>query len=168
MSASINYLLGLVGIQGPGWLGSQRVGDPGVCDHRALGRIGGNRMMIFLAGLQGVPQELYDAAEIDGADAWQRFRHVTLPMISPTIFFNLVLGVIGALQVFTSPSSRPRAGRPTRPGSTPCTSTTRPSSTSTMGYASALAWIFFIVMLVFTVVQFRLSRRWVYYAGGGK
>ena len=65
------------------------------------GSMGGNRMLIFLAGLQGVPRELYEAAELDGAGTWNRFAHVTLPMISPTVLFNLILGVIGALQVFT-------------------------------------------------------------------
>ena len=74
------------------------------------GSIGGNRMIIFLAGLQGVPQELYEAAEIDGAEPLERFRHVTLPMISPTIFFNLVLGIIGALR--SSPRLRRHRRRP--------------------------------------------------------
>ena len=95
------------------------------------GAIGGNMMLIFLAGLQGIPQELYEAAEIDGANAWQRFWHVTLPMISPTMFFNLVLGIIGALQIFSDRLRRDRAAaRPTRPGSTRCTSTATPSSSS--------------------------------------
>src|SRR6266536_333046 len=95
-----NYVLSLVGISGPRWLGSTECAMPSLIMIALWTGIGGNRMMIFLAGLQGVPQELYDAADMDGAGALQRFRHITLPMISPTMFFNLVLGIIAALKVF--------------------------------------------------------------------
>ena len=113
--------------------------------------VGGSRMIIFLAGLQGVPQELYEAAEIDGAGRWQRFRHVTLPLISPTIFFNLVLGVIGALQVFTLAFVATQGG--------PAYATwfyvlhiyNRGFSRLRDGLRLALAWIFFVIVLAFTV-----------------
>src|SRR5438045_6997624 len=120
--------------------------------------IGGTRLMIFLAGLQGVPQELYDAADIDGASAVQRFWHITLPMISPTMFFNLVLGVIAALKVFTVAFIATQGG--------PAFSTwfialhiwSQAFKYLEMGYASALAWIFTVVLLSLTLVQFWASR----------
>ena len=129
------------------------------------GAIGGNTMLIFLAGLQGVPQELYDAAVVDGAGLWAKFFNVTIPMLTPTIFFNMVLGVIGALRVFSAAFVATQGG--------PAYSTwfyalhiyTRAFQYFEMGYASALAWIFFFVLFVFTYVQFSQSRRWVYYAG---
>ena len=122
-------------------------------------------MLIFLAGLQGVPQELYEAAEIDGAGNWAKFRSVTLPMITPTLFFNLILGIIGALKVFTLAFVATLGG--------PSYSTwfyalhiyRQAFEYFRMGYGSALAWIFVIVLLFFTFIQLRLSQRWVYYAG---
>jgi multiple sugar transport system permease protein len=160
-----NYLLSVVGITGPKWLGSTEWAMPSLIMIALWTGIGGNRMMIFLAGLQGVPQELYDAASIDGAGAVQRFRHITLPMISPTMFFNLVLGVIAALKVFTVALIATNGG--------PAFSTwfialhiwSQAFKYLEMGYASALAWIFTLVLLALTVVQFWASRHWVYYEG---
>ncbi len=97
-----NYLLGLVGIRGPAWFASTEWAMPGLIIMALWGTIGGSQMLIFLAGLQGVPRELYEAAEVDGAGVWGRFRHVTLPMISPTLFFNTILGLIGGLKVFSA------------------------------------------------------------------
>jgi ABC-type sugar transport system permease subunit len=125
----------------------------------------GNQMVIFLAGLQGVPDVLIEAAALDGAGARQRFWYVVLPMISPVIFFNLIVGIIGSFQVFTTAYLATQGG---------------PSYASLfyvlylyqsafqflrMGYASALAWILFMVILVFTLLQFRVADRWVYYEG---
>jgi multiple sugar transport system permease protein len=160
-----NYLLSLVGVTGPKWLGSTEWAMPSLIMIALWTGIGGNRMMIFLAGLQGVPQELYDAADIDGAGALQRFRHVTLPMISPTMFFNLVLGIIAALKVFTVAFIATQGG--------PAFSTwfislhiySQAFKYLEMGYASALAWIFTLILLVLTAVQFRASRHWVHYEG---
>jgi multiple sugar transport system permease protein len=161
----VNYLLSLVGVTGPKWLGSTEWAMPSLIAIALWTGIGGNRMMIFLAGLQGVPQELYDAADIDGASALSRFRHITLPLISPTMFFNLVLGVIAALKVFTVAFIATQGG--------PAFSTwfialhiyTQAFKYLEMGYASALAWVFTLILIVLTIVQFRLSRRWVYYEG---
>ena len=97
----INVALGWVGIEGPGWLTSKESALSALVIISLWGTVGGTQMLIFLAGLQGVPQELYEAAEIDGAGSWSKFRNVTLPMISPTLLFNLILGIIGALKVFT-------------------------------------------------------------------
>jgi multiple sugar transport system permease protein len=162
----VNYLLGMVGITGPAWFGSTEWAIPSLALIALWNGIGGNRMMIFLAGLQGVPQELADAAEVDGANGWQRFRHVTLPMISPTLFFNLVLGIIGALQVFTTALIATRGGPANATWFYALHIYTNAFQYFSMGYASALAWIFFVVMFAFTAVQMRLSSRWVYYAGG--
>ena len=114
------------------------------------GAIGGNMMVIFLAGLQGIPQELYEAASIDGAGAWQRFWHVTLPMISPTMFFNTVLACIGAFQTFEAAFIGTQGG--------PAYATwlyglhiyEHTFKYFDMGYGSTLAWIIFIVLSAFT------------------
>jgi multiple sugar transport system permease protein len=164
----VNYLLGLVGIEGPAWFGSTEWAIPSIAMIALWNGIGGNRMMIFLAGLQGVPQELIDASEVDGANGWQRFRHVTLPMISPTIFFNLVLGIIAALQVFTTALIATRGGPANATWFYALHIYTNAFQYFSMGYASALAWIFFVIMFVFTAIQMGASRRWVYYAGGDR
>jgi multiple sugar transport system permease protein len=161
----VNYLLSVVGIAGPRWLGSTEWAMPSLIVIALWTGIGGNRMMIFLAGLQGVPQELYDAADIDGAGTLQRFRHITLPMISPTMFFNLVLGVIAALKVFTVALIATNGG--------PAFSTwfialhiwSQAFKYLEMGYASALAWLFTLLLLVLTILQFWASKHWVYYEG---
>jgi multiple sugar transport system permease protein len=161
----MNYLLSLVGIQGPAWTQSTVWALPSLVLLGLWGTVGGSRMIVFLAGLQGVPPELHEAAEIDGANAWQRFRHVTLPLISPTIFFNVVISVIGALSVFSVAYIGTQGG--------PAYATyfyvyhlyTNAFQYNLMGYASALAWIFLVIVLALTVVQFRLQDRWVYYAG---
>jgi multiple sugar transport system permease protein len=126
----------------------------------------GNVAVIFLAGLQGVPRQLYEAISVDGGGAWRRFRHITLPMMTPTIFYSLVTSVIGALQVFVQAAVMTEGG--------PNDSTLfyiyylyRTAFTNNeMGYASALAWILFLVIMAITVVLFRNSSRWVYYEAG--
>lgn len=149
----------------PGWFRDPDWAMTGLMIMAMWGAIGGNTMLIFLAGLQGVPQELYDAAVVDGAGMWAKFRNVTVPMLTPTIFFNMVLGIIGALKVFAAAFIATEGG--------PAYATyfyalhiyNKAFRYFEMGYASALAWIFFFVLFVFTYVQFRQSRRWVYYAG---
>jgi len=160
-----NYLLGLVGIRGPAWFASTEWAMPGLIIMALWGTIGGSQMLIFLAGLQGVPRELYEAAEVDGAGVWGRFRHVTLPMISPTLFFNTILGLIGGLKVFSAAYVGTEGG--------PAYATWfyllhlyfQAFRFFEMGYASALAWIFFAIVITLTIVQVRWSSRWVYYEG---
>ena len=164
----VNFLLGEIGIQGPKWLGSTEWAIPSLILIGLWSSMGGNRMMIFLAGLQGVPEELYEAAEIDGANAWHKFRNVTFPMISPTIFFNLVLGVIGALKVFAAAFIGTGGGPAYATWFFALHIYTQAFKYFYMGYASALAWIFFLIMFFFTFIQFRSSARWVYYAGEAK
>jgi multiple sugar transport system permease protein len=161
----INYLLSLIGIPGPSWVQSTTWAVPSLVILSLWNTAGGSRMIVFLAGLQGVPQELYEASHIDGASGWQRFWNVTVPMISPTIFFNLVVSVIGALSVFSVAYIGTQGG--------PAYATyfyvyhlyLSAFQFNLMGYASALAWIFLVVVLALTVVQFTLQKRWVYYAG---
>lgn len=164
----VNYLLGTVGIEGPAWLGTREWAIPSLIIMSLWRGIGGNRMMIFLAGLQGVPMELYEAAEIDGASDRAKFLNVTLPMISPTLFYNLVLGMIAALKVFALAFIATTGG----PGYATWFFALHIYQHAfvyfDMGYACALAWIFFIILFGFTFVQFRSSARWVYYAGEAK
>jgi len=161
----INLVLSWFGIDGPGWLTSKQWALPSVAIIALWAGIGGNAMLIFLAGLQGVPKELVEAAEIDGAGRWAKFWNITLPMISPTMLFNLILGIIAALKVFTISFVATNGG--------PSYSTwfyalhiyNQAFQYFRMGYAAALAWIFVVILLIFTYIQLYVSRRWVYYAG---
>jgi multiple sugar transport system permease protein len=162
----INLALGWVGIQGPGWLTDESWALPAVIVISLWASMGGNAMLIFLAGLQGVPESLMDAAEMDGAGRWEKFRNITLPMISPTLFFNLILGVIGALKVFTLAFVATKGGPSYATWFIALHIYQQAFSYFRMGYGSALAWIFVVTLLIFTYVQLSLSRRWVYYAGG--
>jgi multiple sugar transport system permease protein len=129
----------------------------------------GNMMLIFLAGLQGVPTELYEAVKVDGGGAWARFRHVTLPMISPVLFYNILISIIGVSQYFTQAYVIDPLGRGNPGGSTFFYNMNLYKegwSYNNMGYASALAWLMMIIVVVAALVLFRTSARWVFYAGG--
>lgn len=125
----------------------------------------GGQIVIYLAGLQGVPQELYEAAQIDGANGWQQFRHVTLPMLSPVILFNVITGMIGSFQYFTQIYILTGGG----PADATLMYAYYLYQTAfeffKMGYASAMAWILFLIVLACTLLIFRTSARWVYYGG---
>ncbi len=161
----VNQVLGAVGLAGPGWLTSAQWALPALIIISLWANWGGNGMLIFLAGLQGVSQELLDAAEIDGAGTWAKFRNVTLPMISPTILFNLILGIIGSLQVFTLAFVATEGGPSYATWFYALHIYNQAFKYFRMGYGSALAWLFVVLLLIFTFVQLRLSRRWVYYGG---
>jgi len=161
----LNYSLSRVGVAGPGWLGSVEWAIPALMIMALWRSAGGNAMMIFLAGLQGIPQDLYEAAAIDGAGRWDRFRHVTVSMLSPTIFFNLILGIIGSLQVFTSALVATNGGPAYATWFYALHIYNEAFVFFKMGYAAALAWIFFLIILAITFIQVRASGRWVYYAG---
>lgn len=130
----------------------------------------GNAMLIFIAGLQGVPTSLYDAAKVDGANGWQTFRNVTFPMISPVIFYNLVLGVVGLFQFFLIPLVvNNGTGRPG--GATMFYNLYLYKTFFTfqnMSYGAAMAWLLFVMILVVTVFLFGTAKYWVYYAGEGR
>src|SRR6185503_15066846 len=136
------------GLTAPRWFQDPSWAIPALISLALWTSIGGTRMIIFLAGLQGVPEELYDAAKVDGAGRWQRFRHVTLPMLTPTIFFNLILGVIGALQVFSISFVATEGGPAYATWFYMLQLYDSAFRNFLMGYASALAWIFFLVVMV--------------------
>ena len=171
----LNYLLSLISIRpGPGWLTQPAWSKPALIIISLWASIGGNSMLIFLSGLQGIPAELYEAAEIDGGGNITKFQHITIPLLSPVIFFNLILGMIAALQTFTLAYVASSGGQQQFPPGGPLYSTlfyvlnlyNNAFDYGQMGYASALAWVFFIIVLVLTYLQLRLSRRWVYYEAG--
>ncbi len=159
----LNTVLGFIGISGPNWLYSLTWSMPAVIIV-GLWNVG-TSMLIYLAALQGVPQSLYDAASVDGANWYWKFWSVTVPMVTPAMFFNVVLGVIGSFQVFTTVYVLTAGG--------PANATLVYSlylyrvafQNLRMGYAAALAWILFLIILAITVVQLATARLWVYYEG---
>ncbi len=162
----INSMLATLGIQGPSWLGDP---DLVLVSFILMSMWGaGASMLIYLGALQGIPSELYEAADVDGAGNLARFLRITVPMMTPVIFFNMIMGIITALQEFVLPFIMTRGG---------------PANSSTflvlylyrnafelfkMGYASAIAWIIFIYIMVLTVFIIRSSSMWVYYEGSLK
>lgn len=162
----VNIALRRIGIRPPGWFSSRRWAIPSLILMGLWQGIGGTRMLIFLAGLQGIPDSLYDAAAIDGAGTWARVRHVTIPLLTPTIFFNLVLGIIGALQTFAAAFVATEGGPAFATWFFALHLYKQAFDYWNMGYASALAWFFALVIIALTLVQQRLSTRWVFYYGG--
>jgi multiple sugar transport system permease protein len=158
----INGALALIGISpGPAWLNSEQWAMPAIIIMTVWGS--GGSMLIFLGGLQAISQELYEAAMIDGASTVRRFIHITIPMLSPTIFFSLVMGIIGSFQVFNA-SYLLTAGGPNNATLTFVLFLYRRTFEALrFGYGSALAWILFGIILLFTLLIFRSSNRWVYY-----
>jgi multiple sugar transport system permease protein len=159
-------LFRLFHIIGPGWFNSKEWAIPSLLLVAMWGTIGGNMMLIFLAGLQGVPKDLYEVASIDGASTFRRFLHITMPMISPTIFFNSVLAIIGALQTFTSAFVATAGGPAYATWFYAVNIYYQAFQYFNMGYAAALSWLFAVLIITLTWSQFRMSRSWVYYAGG--
>jgi multiple sugar transport system permease protein len=166
----LNVLLRYLGIQGPLWLGAAEWAKPALIIMGVWGGLGFN-MLLYLAALQGVPKELLEAAKIDGANAWQRFRFVTWPFITPTTFFILVTSILGTFQSFAQIHLMTRGTGPTSIGGGPRWSTLtivyylwlNGFNYYDMGYAAALAWIMGIIMMLLTIMQFVVARRWVYY-----
>lgn len=155
-------------IKGPGWLSDPQWAVPALVIMGLWGVGGG--MIIYLAGLQGVPTDFYDAAKVDGANLFQRFRHITLPMMTPVIFYNLVLGMIGTFQYFTEVYVITNGeGGPVR--STLFYNLYLYQNAfryNHMGYAATMAWILFVVVLILTLLVFRSSDLWVFYEGSLK
>lgn len=163
----VNYTLRLVGLEPIPWLTRPEWGLASVILVFSWKTIGYN-MVIFLAGLQGVPRQLYEAASIDGANRWRQFVSITLPMLSPTSFFVLVTTLINCLQIFDVPIAlgltRSNTVGPADSMLTVVPLLYREAFLSTrMGYASALAWVLFLIIMVITFIQFRVSTRWVNY-----
>lgn len=157
----LNIALGWFGIQGPNWLNSEQWALPALILMSWWSV--GNQMVIYLAGIKGIPESLYEAAEIDGANGLQRFRFVTLPMLSPTIFFNVVLAIIAALQVFDAGYVLTRGGPNDATLFYLVNLYERAFQLVQLGYASALAWILFIIIMVITLLVIRSSALWVFY-----
>lgn len=160
----INNVLGAFGIQGPKWLFSEQWVIPAFI-LMSLWTIGAP-MIIYLAGLQGIPQHLYEAAEIDGAGPWAKFANVTIPMISPIIFFNAIMGVIGSFQIFTPAYVMTQGGPDNASLFIGLYLYNNAFQFFQMGYASALAWLVFLIILALTLLVIRSSPYWVYYEGG--
>jgi multiple sugar transport system permease protein len=157
----VNGILDRFGMTGPAWLQDTRWAFWSLV-FMSLWAVGGS-MIIYLAGLKDIPATLYEAALIDGAGAWQRTRHVTLPMITPVIFFNLVMGVIWSFQYFTQAYIMTQGGPDDSTHFYALYLFNRAWRYLDMGYASAMAWILFVVVMLFTLVIFRTHQRWVHY-----
>ena len=162
----VNLPFDWLGLKGPCWLTCPQWSIPTLI-LLALWIIG-QQIILYLAGLQDVPQELYDASEVDGANFWRKLWNVTIPMMTPVIFFHLVTSVIGAMQFFAIPYVM-TGGTGFPAGTTMFYSIYLYKNAFhyfSMGYASAMAWLLFLITLAITLVIFRSARLWVYYAGG--
>lgn len=163
----VNYLLSTIGVVGPPWLGDPLWAKPSLV-LMAQWTLG-NAVIVYLAGLQDISRDYYEAADIDGANGWQKAIKITLPLLTPVIFFNVVMSVINTLQVFTLPYSVTYG-------------TGKPANSlmfysmylynnafayMKMGYASAMAWILFVIIIGFTLLLFRSSNSWVFYQDEG-
>jgi multiple sugar transport system permease protein len=157
----LNMALGMIGITGPGWLQDADWSKPSLILMGLWGAGGG--MIIWLAGLKSIPASLYEAAEVDGASTIQQFIHITIPQLTPYIFFNLIMGLIGTFQIFGQAFIMTQGG--------PVNSTlffvyhlfNHAFRYGNMGYASAMAWVLFVIVLILTILQIKGSKRWVHY-----
>lgn len=160
--------LNVFGIDLGGWIGQPSLILP-MMILLAVWQFGGT-MVIFLAGLKQVPKELYEAAEMDGANAWRRFRAVTVPMLSPVIFFNLLLGLIGAFQVFGSAYiiSNGSGGPAGMTNFITVYLYKTGFADGRMGYAAAIAWVLLVVVAIIALILFRTQKSWVHYSGDNR
>ncbi|QGH33629.1 ABC transporter permease subunit [Gracilibacillus salitolerans] len=163
----INTILSWVGIQGPAWLFDPNWTKPAII-FMSLWKVGGS-MLLYLASMQGVPQSLYEAAEMDGANPFRRFWHITLPMITPIIFFDVVTSTIGGFQVFQEAYVMTESG-----DGGPANSLVffnlhmwnKAFEVFDMGYAMGMSWVLFVIIFILTFINLKLAPRWVHYEGG--
>ena len=160
-SGILNYLLRLLGLPASRFLFDERTVLP------SMALIGvwqtGATMLIFLAGFMGIPRQLYEAVEVDGGSPWHKFRNITIPMMTPSIFFNLVIGLINGFQVFTQ-AYIITSGGPNNKSNFVILQLFKEAFTyGRMGRACAIAWVIFLIVVVLTVINFRISDKWVYY-----
>jgi multiple sugar transport system permease protein len=161
----LNTALSGLGVPSPGWLTDPAWSKPALVLLSLWGV--GYAMVIFLAGLQDVPVHLYEAADLDGATWWHKIRHVTLPMVSPVILFNGIMGIIGSLQYFAIPYIMTPNGQPARSAYFYAMYLyDNAFAYIKMGYASAMAWILFLVIFALTLLSLRLASRYVHYEAG--
>ncbi|WP_372633060.1 carbohydrate ABC transporter permease [Cohnella sp.] len=163
----LNSGLKAVGLPTSQWVYAEETAIPSLIMMSTWGV--GNTILIFLAGLQGVPGHLYEAVEVDGGNRWHKFWNITIPCMTPTIFFNLIMALIGTFQAFNQAYVMTEGG--------PNNSTLfyvyylyrKAFTESKIGYASALAWVLFLIIMLLTFIVFKTSNRWVHYEeGGGK
>jgi multiple sugar transport system permease protein len=163
----VNTMLGWFGIDGPAWLFDPEWTKPALLLMK-MWSVGGG-MLLYLASLQGVSLQMYEAADIEGASALQKFYHITLPMISPIIFFDVITSTIGAFQIFQEAYVMTENGSG-GPGNSLLFYNLHMWNNAfeafNMGYASAMAWLLFIIVMILTVVNMKLGKRWVHYEGG--
>jgi multiple sugar transport system permease protein len=162
----LNQGLKLIGITGPGWLSSPEWAIPSLLLMAVWGAFGGTGMLIFLSTLQSVPQELYEVCDLDGGGPLAKFWHVTVPMISPAILFNLIMGIIGAFGSFLFMFLGPAV--PGGPNFATYTLSlhifTQGFVEGRMGYASAMAWLLFVVVLTILLINYKISGKWLFMA----
>lgn len=158
----VNGFLDVIGVRGPGWLADPRWALPAIIFMSVWKSVGYN-MVIFLAGLQGIPQHLYEAAEIDGAGRLARFRYVTIPMLTPTMFFVVVMSIIGSFQVFEASLIMTNGGPADATRTLVLYIYNNAFQYFKMGYGAAMAWVLFAILFLATTVQMRLQREWVQY-----
>jgi multiple sugar transport system permease protein len=163
----VNTMLGWFGIDGPAWLFDPEWTKPALLLMK-MWSVGGG-MLLYLASLQGVSPQMYEAADIEGASGWQKFFHITLPMISPIIFFDVITSTIGSFQIFQEAYVMTENGSG-GPGNSLLFYNLHMWNNAfevfNMGYASAMAWLLFIIVMILTVVNMKLGKRWVHYEGG--
>ncbi|THV33885.1 carbohydrate ABC transporter permease [Glycomyces buryatensis] len=164
-SGPLNDLLGWFGIQGPQWLLDPNWIKPALIVLSMWGA--GAATVLLLSAMNGIPRELYEAAEIDGASSWRQFWAVTFPQITPIIFFNLIMGLIGAFQIFSQVYILAPGGNVGGPDNASQMMVTllfdQAFSFYHFGYASAIAWLLFVIIMLFTLIAFRTARKWVFY-----
>jgi len=158
----INYTLGQLGLPRPEWLAHPGTALIAVVIVLLWSGVGYD-MIIFLAGLQSIPRDYYEAAQIDGAGSWRQFRDITLPLLTPTTFFLMVIAIIGSLQVFDLVYVMTQVGSSNRFPTVVYYVYEEGFRNFRMGYAITIAWVLLFIILVFTLLQFRLQRRWVHY-----
>jgi multiple sugar transport system permease protein len=160
-SGPLNDLLGLAGIPGPSWLLEAAWVKPALILLSVWGA--GGATVLLLAAMKGIPRELYEAAEVDGASSIRQFWSITVPQLTPIIFFNLIMGLIGAFQVFSQVYILTKGGPNNASQTMVPLLFDQAFSFYHLGYASALSWLLFAVIMVFTLIAFRSARRWVFY-----
>ncbi|TDD60890.1 sugar ABC transporter permease [Kribbella antibiotica] len=160
-SGPLNDLLGVVGIPGPSWLLDSMWVKPALILLSVWGA--GGATVLLLAAMKGIPRELYEAAEVDGASSLRQFWSITVPQLTPIIFFNLIMGLIGAFQVFSQVYILTKGGPNNASQTMVPLLFNEAFSFYHLGYASALSWLLFAVIMVFTLIAFRSARRWVFY-----
>jgi multiple sugar transport system permease protein len=156
--------LAIFGIEGPRWLGEPQWALPALI-MIYVWLVFGGQMVIYMAGIKGIPSDLYEVAEIDGAGAWAKFRNVTIPLLTPTIFLNLVLGIIGAMQIFDIPYVMTEGGPADATRTYMIHLYNRGWVEIRMGSGSAMGWILFLIIMAITLLVVRSSQAWVYYEG---